>query len=82
MARPVQDEAKRERRSERQRAAAEARRRAASRQRARRAAEAATVGVAVLAAGWFLVRPDPEVAGRILLPVERDDGVASAAANG
>ena len=69
----VQDEAKRERRLERQRAAAEAKRRAARRGQVRRAAAAVVAAVAVLAVGWFVVRPDPEVAG-VVRPENRGRG--------
>lgn len=69
----VQDDAKRERRLERQRAEAEAKRRHARRRQLRRAAGAAIGGIVVVAVGWFVVRPDPEVAG-VVRPEGRGGG--------
>ena len=68
-----QDDAKRQRRLARQQAEAEGRRLAARRKRRRSvAATFVTVG-AILAIGYFVIRPDPEVAG-VTRPESRGGG--------
>lgn len=74
---PEAQEAKRQRRLERQRQEAAARQRAERRGRARRIAFAVVALLVVGIGGYFLLRPDPELADAERLSSQGDDHVAA-----